>query len=69
MKEYFFSIFDIKPGEGKLVGLMALYNFILLVTLYLLKPVRDSLFLVELGSRRLIIAEDATVTKGGMNSP
>lgn len=34
---------------------MALYNFILLVTLYLLKPVRDSLFLVELGPQQLPI--------------
>lgn len=53
MKEYLHSIIDIKPGEGKLVGCMILYNFILLVTLYLLKPVRDSLFLVELGSQQL----------------
>ncbi|SHG24404.1 ATP/ADP translocase [Fodinibius roseus] len=53
MKEYLHSIIDIKQGEGKLAGLMILYNFILLVTLYLLKPVRDSLFLVELGSRQL----------------
>lgn len=53
MKEYLHSIIEIKQGEGKLVGLMLLYNFILLVTLYLLKPVRDSLFLVEQGSREL----------------
>lgn len=53
MKEYVRSILDIKPGEGKLVGLMFLYNFILLITLYLLKPVRDSLFLVEQGAQQL----------------
>jgi ATP/ADP translocase/HEAT repeat protein len=53
MKEYVRSVLDIKPGEGKLVGLMFLYNFILLITLYLLKPVRDSLFLVEQGSQQL----------------
>lgn len=53
MKEYVRSILDIKPGEEKLVGLMFLYNFILLVTLYLLKPVRDSLFLVEQGPQQL----------------
>jgi ATP/ADP translocase len=53
IREYFWSIFDIRPGEGRLIGLMALYNFLLLVTLYLLKPVRDSLFLVELGAKQL----------------
>src|SRR5699024_10223871 len=53
IKQYFYSILDLKAGEGKLVGLMFLYNFILLVTLYLLKPVRDSLFLVEMGPQQL----------------
>src|SRR5699024_11241110 len=53
IKQYFYSMLDLKPGEGKLVGLMFLYNFILLVTLYLLKPVRDSLFLVEMGPQQL----------------
>ena len=53
IKNYIFSALDIKPGEGVLVGLMFLYNFILLVTLYLLKPVRDSLFLVEMGAQQL----------------
>lgn len=53
IREYFRSIFDIRPGEGRLIGWMALYNFLLLVTLYLLKPVRDSLFLVELGAKQL----------------
>ena len=53
IQQYFYSVLDLKPGEGKLVGLMFLYNFILLVTLYLLKPVRDSLFLVELGPQQL----------------
>lgn len=44
---------SIRPGEGRLAGLMFLYNFVLLITLYLLKPVRDSLFLVELGPGQL----------------
>src|SRR5690606_8504925 len=35
------------------VGMMFAYNFALLVTLYLLKPARDSLFLIELGPGRL----------------
>ncbi|MCW9708678.1 Npt1/Npt2 family nucleotide transporter [Fodinibius salsisoli] len=53
IKEYVRAAVDIKPGEGKLVGLMFSYNFILLITLYLLKPVRDSLFLVEQGPQQL----------------
>src|SRR5690625_7959403 len=53
MKAYLHSFIDIKPGETKLVVLMVLYSFLLLITLYLLKPVRDSLFLVEQGSHQL----------------
>lgn len=45
--------FNIESGEGRLAALMVLYNFLLLVTLYLLKPVRDSLFLIELGPQQL----------------
>jgi ATP/ADP translocase/HEAT repeat protein len=53
LKEYIRSGLNLKPGEGRLAGLMFLYNFVLLVTLYLLKPVRDSLFLVEMGPEQL----------------
>lgn len=47
------TIFDLRVGERALVGMMFAYNFALLVTLYLLKPARDSLFLIELGPGRL----------------
>lgn len=47
------TILDLRAGERTLVGLMFAYNFALLVTLYLLKPARDSLFLIELGPRSL----------------
>jgi len=47
------TIFDLRVGERALVGMMFAYNFALLVTLYLLKPARDSLFLIELGPERL----------------
>jgi ATP/ADP translocase len=47
------TIFDLRVGERALVGMMFAYNFALLVTLYLLKPARDSLFLTELGPERL----------------
>jgi ATP/ADP translocase/HEAT repeat protein len=47
------TILDLRVGERALVGMMFAYNFALLVTLYLLKPARDSLFLDELGPERL----------------
>ena len=47
------SIFGLRQEERELSLLMAVYHFILLVTLYLLKPVRDSLFLSEHGAGEL----------------
>ncbi len=47
------TIIDLRVGERALVGMMFAYNFALLVALYLLKPARDSLFLIELGPGRL----------------
>ncbi len=53
MKRSTGTIFDLRVGERALVGLMFAYNFALLVTLYLLKPARDSLFLSQLGPAQL----------------
>lgn len=47
------SIFGLRAEERPLVLLMALYNYLLLITFYLLKPVRDSLFLAERGAAEL----------------
>ena len=47
------TILRLKPEDRTLAGLMAVYNFILLITLYLLKPVRDSLFLEQVGANEL----------------
>lgn len=47
------SIFGLQAGERLTVFLMALYNYLLLITFYLLKPVRDSLFLAEQGAAEL----------------
>jgi ATP/ADP translocase/HEAT repeat protein len=44
---------DLRAGEEKPVLLMGSYYFVLLITYYLLKPARDSLFLVELGPEQL----------------
>ncbi len=47
------SLFGLRREERDLALLMAAYHFLLLVTLYLLKPVRDSLFLTSRGPAEL----------------
>ena len=47
------SIFGLRRGERALAVLMAGYHVLLLVSLYLLKPVRDSLFLSTRGAAEL----------------
>jgi ATP/ADP translocase len=44
---------DLRPGERKLVALMSTNYFLLLLFYYLLKPARDSLFLVEISPTQL----------------
>ena len=53
MSRLFGSLFGLRREERGLVSLMAAYHFLLLVTLYLLKPVRDSLFLATRGPAEL----------------
>ena len=47
------SIFGLRPDERTEAFLMAGYHFLLLVSLYLLKPVRDSVFLSSRGPEEL----------------
>jgi ATP/ADP translocase len=47
------SIFGLRPDERTVAFLMAGYHFLLLVSLYLLKPVRDSIFLSSRGPEEL----------------
>lgn len=47
------AMFSLDPQEKKLAAGMFIYNFILLITLYLLKPVRDGLFLDQVGAHQL----------------
>lgn len=47
------TLFILERSQKKKAVLMFLYNFILLNTLYLIKPVRDSLFLEHAGSQNL----------------
>jgi len=44
---------DLRPGERRLTGFMVANYFLLLVFYYLLKPARDSLFLVQLEPSQL----------------
>ncbi|NIT56065.1 MAG: hypothetical protein GWN00_07440, partial [Aliifodinibius sp.] len=49
----FRALFSLDPEVKTQALLMFVYNFVLLNTLYLLKPVRDSLFLEEVGAYNL----------------
>lgn len=53
-------LLDLRPGEGRLAALMALHYYLLLLFYYLLKPARDSLFLVEVEPSQLPLAYMAT---------
>ena len=53
MRRLLNSLFDIRKGEYLVTVLMVFYYYLLLVTYYLLKPARDSLFLVKLGATQL----------------
>lgn len=53
MRRLLSSVVDIRKGEGLLVTFMFSYYYLILITYYFLKPVRDSLFLVSLGPEQL----------------
>ncbi len=53
MKQFVESLFGLRKGERGLALMMFLYHYLLLVTLYLLKPIRDSLFLTQRGAPEL----------------
>lgn len=50
---FFRRFFDIRPGERLKTALMAVYFFLIIALVYILKPVRNSLFLDELGAANL----------------
>lgn len=47
------SLFNLRPAERRIVFLMGANYFLLLLFYYLLKPVRDSLFLIQLNPSQL----------------
>lgn len=53
MAEILSSLTGLQKEEQKMTLLMASYHFLLLIVLYLLKPVRDSLFLADRGPSEL----------------
>ncbi|MEX2399585.1 MAG: Npt1/Npt2 family nucleotide transporter [Rhodothermales bacterium] len=56
MTRFLEKIADIRAGERRLTLVMGSYYFVLLISYYLLKPARDSLFLTELGAEQLPLA-------------
>lgn len=53
MTRWLRTIVDVRRGEVAMALLMFAYYYLLLSTYYLLKPARDSLFLIKLGSHQL----------------
>lgn len=53
MKRLTEHLFGLQPGERGTTILLAAYHFLLLLCLYLLKPVRDGLFLTDRGTGEL----------------
>lgn len=55
MKKLFRKLFDIREGEAPVAALMFFMGFLIIASLSVLKPVRDSLFLVRFGNGKLPI--------------
>ncbi len=53
MKKLLSKLFDVREGEGLKSSLMFAYIFLLISSLLILKPVRQSLFLVKFGYEKL----------------
>ena len=53
MKKFFGKIFDIRKGEVLRASLMFSYIFLVIASLMIIKPVRNSLFLVKFGVDKL----------------
>lgn len=53
MKRLFRHLFDIREGEGFRASLMFIIHFLLIACLMIVKPIRNSLFLVKFGVEKL----------------
>jgi AAA family ATP:ADP antiporter len=53
MKALFRKLFDVREGEVPVAALMFFYGFLIIASLSVLKPVRNSLFLVRFGFEKL----------------
>ena len=53
MEKLFRKLFDIREGEAPIATLMFFYGFLIIASLSVLKPVRNSLFLVRFGNEKL----------------
>ena len=56
MKNIFRKLFDIHEGEGQKASLMFIYIFLVIASLLIVKPVRNSLFLTHFGISKLPFA-------------
>jgi AAA family ATP:ADP antiporter len=56
MRKLFNTLFDIREGEGLRAALMFLYIFLIIASLLIVKPVRNSLFLTAFGADQLPFA-------------
>lgn len=53
MEKLFRKLFDIREGEATVATLMFFYVFLIIASLSVLKPVRNSLFLIRFGNEKL----------------
>ena len=53
MRKLFHKLFDIREGEGFRASLMFIILFLLIACLMIVKPIRNSLFLVRFGVEKL----------------
>ena len=53
MNTFIQKLFDIREGEGFRTLLMFIYIFLIIASLLIIKPVRNSLFLTHLGVSKL----------------
>jgi AAA family ATP:ADP antiporter len=66
MSEWLRKVFDIKEGEGHRAFLMFIYVFLIIASLLIIKPVRNSLFLTHLGVTKLPYAYILVAVSAGL---
>lgn len=52
-KRWFRSTVDVRPGEGRVLALMVVYGLFAMTSYYIVKPVRNSVFVARVGADQL----------------